>query len=122
MDFVFGIFPIIFILMFALIFGLFIFTIARSAKQWHKNNNSPRLTVEATIVGKRQDVRYNRHSGANDIGTHTTSNTSYFVTFQVESGDRMELQVDGMEYGMLIEGDYGDLMFQGTRYLSFTRK
>ena len=44
------------------------------------------------------------------------------VTFQVESGDRIELQVKGNEYGMLVEGDYGKLSFQGTRYLGFERQ
>ena len=43
------------------------------------------------------------------------------MTFQVESGDRMELSVNGPEYGMLAEGDVGELTFQGTRYLSFER-
>lgn len=122
MEFIFGIFPIMFMAVFLLIFGTVIFSTIKSAKQWNKNNNSPRLTVDATVVGKRQDVSYHRHNGANNMTTHTTSSTRYYVTFQVESGDRMELEVDGMEYGMLIEGDYGDLMFQGTRYLSFTRK
>ena len=46
----------------------------------------------------------------------------YYVTFQVESGDRMELSVRGKEYGLLAEGDYGRLTFQGTRYLGFQRK
>ena len=50
------------------------------------------------------------------------ASTSYYVTFQVESGDRIELGVSGMEYGMLIEGDTGRLSFQGTRYLSFERE
>lgn len=122
MDFMFGVFPIFFMATFLLVFGTIIFSITKSAKQWHKNNNSPRLTVDATIVGKRQNVSYHRHNGANNMTTHTTSSTRYYVTFQVESGDRMELEVDGMEYGMLIEGDYGDLTFQGTRYLSFIRK
>lgn len=45
----------------------------------------------------------------------------YYVTFQFESGDRMEFQVYGSEYGMLAEGDEGKLTFQGTRYLSFER-
>lgn len=45
----------------------------------------------------------------------------FHVTFQVESGDRMELPVSGREYGMLAEGDIGKLTFQGTRYLSFER-
>ena len=50
-------------------------------------------------------------------------NTStYFATFQVASGDRMELQMPGQEYGLIIEGDFGDLTFQGTRFLSFSRK
>lgn len=50
-------------------------------------------------------------------GYHTT----YYVTFQVDSGDRMELSVSGSEYGMLVDGDRGKLSFQGTRYLSFER-
>jgi hypothetical protein len=44
-----------------------------------------------------------------------------YVTFEVESGDRMEFHVAGHEYGMLIEGDTGNLTFQGTRYLGFDR-
>lgn len=43
------------------------------------------------------------------------------MTFQVESGDRIEFIVNGYEYGMLLEGDMGKLSFQGTRYLSFDR-
>jgi len=52
---------------------------------------------------------------------HTTTSTRYFATFQVESGDRMELQMNGQDYGMLVEGDRGRLTFQGTRYLDFQR-
>ena len=51
-----------------------------------------------------------------------TSSTTYYATFQVESGDRMELRLSGAEYGMLAEGDRGRLTFQGTRYLSFERE
>jgi hypothetical protein len=52
---------------------------------------------------------------------HSSTSTSYYVTFEVESGDRMELHVEGHEYGLLVEGDKGDLSFQGTRYLGFVR-
>ena len=51
-----------------------------------------------------------------------TSSTSYYVTFEVDSGDRIEFSMSGSEYGMLIEGDAGTLNFQGTRYLGFERK
>jgi len=30
--------------------------------------------------------------------------------------------VSSYEYGMLVEGDFGKLSFQGTRYLGFTRQ
>ncbi|MCI8615291.1 MAG: DUF2500 domain-containing protein [Lachnospiraceae bacterium] len=92
---------------------------------WNKNNNSPRLNVTAEIVAKRTDVSHHSHALAGDgTGAHgysTTFSTAYYVTFQVESGDRMEFSVNGSEYGMLAEGDTGKLYFQGTRYLSFER-
>lgn len=83
------------------------------------------MTVPAVIVAKRTDVSYHQHANAGDMsgahGFYTTSSTIYYVTFQVESGDRMEFHVSGLEYGMLTEGDTGRLTFQGTRYLSFER-
>ncbi|MCD7839604.1 MAG: DUF2500 domain-containing protein [Erysipelotrichaceae bacterium] len=48
-----------------------------------------------------------------------SSTTYYYVTFELSSGDRMEFSVKGREYGMLVEGDKGQLTFQGTRYLGF---
>ena len=117
-DFMFSIFPIIWVLMFLLIFGLILVTIVKGLKQWNKNNHSPRLTVEATVLAKRHDVSRPRSAGEHHH-YHTTN--SYFVTFEVASGDRMELQLQGHEYGLLIEGDKGKLTFQGTRYLGFER-
>ena len=110
----FSIFPIIFGIIFLLSFGLVIFVIFRSIRQENKNNHSPRLRVEAKVVSKRA------HSprGTEDPMGHTT----YYVTFEVESGDRMELKLSAQEYAMLVEGDFGDLTFQGTRYLSYQRK
>ncbi len=112
-----GVFEIIFFLMFLLIFGIFIVTAIRGVGQWNKNNHSPKLTVDATIVTKRTKVSHHNHD-TNHVG-HTS--TTYYVTFQVESGDRIELRMDGYEYGMLAEGDHGKLSFQGTRYLGFER-
>ncbi len=112
-----GGFEVMFFLVFVLVIGTFIFNFAKGIGQWNKNNNSPRLTVDATVVTKRTQV--SRHHNASTH--HTSHSTSYYVTFQVESGDRMELDVSGNEYGMLVEGDYGKLTFQGTRYLGFER-
>ena len=120
MDFMFGLFPIMFFLVFAMVIGTFIFTAVQGVSRWNKNNNSPRLTVEATVVAKRGNTSRHHHHGANGHTHHTYSNT-YFATFQFESGDRIELQMAGHEYGLIIEGDKGKLTFQGTRFLGFER-
>ena len=117
-DFMFILMPILSLLIFGLAFGVIAASLVRSGKQWHKNNNSPRLTVEAKVLAKRHDV--SRHHSAGEHHHHHYHN-SYFVTFEVPSGDRMELQLQGHEYGLLIEGGRGKLTFQGTRYLGFER-
>ena len=115
----FGAFGVMFTIVFVLFIGIFVVVIVRGIGQWNKNNNSPRLTVPATVVSKRADVSHRHHAGEHH---HTHTSTSYYVTFEVESGDRMELHMSGTEYGLLIEGDKGSLSFQGTRYLGFERE
>lgn len=112
MGFGFGLIDFLFPLMFLLVFGMIIVVFAKSFSQWNKNNHAPRLTVEAVVLGRRGHTsHHNDHHS-----------TSYYVTFEiVSSGDRMELHVPSTEYGYLIEGDRGQLTFQGTRFLSFVR-
>lgn len=96
-----------------LFFGVFIWVIIMNIGQWFKNENSPRLTVPAKIVDMRRKTHHH-HSNGHHHHSHT-----YHVTFEVESGDRMELKVSRSEYGLLVVGDSGMLSFQGTRYLGF---
>ncbi len=125
-GFGFGMFELMFTLVFFLVIGTFIVTFIKGIGQWNKNNQSPRLTVDAAVVARRTDISRHRRANAGDMsgahGYHTSTSTRYYVTFQVESGDRMELLIDGSEYGMLVEGDEGKLSFQGTRYLGFERR
>lgn len=110
--------PVMTTLIFAIVFvGIFV-TLIRGIGQWNKNNHSPRLTVPATIIAKRTNVSHHHDAGEHH---HSHTSTSYYVTFEVESGDRMEFLMAGHEYGMLMEGDKGQLSFQGTRYLGFER-
>lgn len=83
MDLVFSIFPILFLIVFVLVVGIILVAVIKGASQWHRNNQSPVLTVEAQVVAKRGDVTRHRHG---DHGVHTS--TTYYATFQVESGDR----------------------------------
>lgn len=103
------IFTILFPSMFVLFFIFFFVILGKSIAQEKKNDHSPRLTVPATVVAKRTQVR----------GDH--AHTTYYATFQVASGDRMELNVPHNEFGYLVEDDRGSLTFQGTRFLSFDR-
>ena len=119
--FLFDIIPVIVCLMFLFVIGFIIFRAVIGFNQWNKNNESPRLTVSATVVTKRTNVSRHHHSYSG-YTTHVSASTRYYATFQFASGDRMELQVSGYEYGMLVEGDRGELTFQGTRYLGFQRK
>ena len=110
MEILFGLF---FILFFVMFFSILI----RNIGEWFKNNASPCLTVPAKVVAKRSSHHHHHHAHG---GMHHS--THYHVTFEVESGDRMELSLSGQEYGLLAEGDTGRLSFQGTRYLSFERE
>ena len=116
-----SVFPFRFFIVFGIILIVFVVTFVRGIGEWHKNNNSPRLTVPAKVVSKRTSVSHGHHHSASGH-MHTTGSTRYYATFEVESGDRMELALSGSEYGMLAEGDTGKLTFQGTRYLSFERE
>lgn len=120
-----GILGIIVFFVFVIVIGGIVVNLCRGVSQWNRNNHSPRLTVEAFVVSKRMDVSHHQHANAGDPtgahGYHTTTSTSYYATFQVQSGDRMEFSVNGREYGLLAEGDSGKLTFQGTRYIGFQR-
>lgn len=71
-------------------------------------------------MDKRSHTSHHHHDHNGHM--HMSSSTSYYVTFEVQSGDRMELKVPRSEFGLLVEGDEGVLSFQGTRYLGFERK
>ena len=96
-------------LIFIIVIVMFIVTAVKGISQWSKNNNSPRVTADATVVAKRNRV----------WGDH--SHTDYYATFQFESGDRLELVVPHNQFGYLVEGDHGKLTFQGSRFVSFER-
>jgi len=97
-----------------IIIGVFVFILIKGLGEWSSNNQSAILTVPAEVVTKRS-----RTSGS---AGDSSASTSYYVTFQMDSGDRMELKMNGKEYGMLAEEDLGTLTFQGTRYQGFERR
>ena len=82
----FQFFDIIFPIVFALVLGMIIFTLVQGIMTWHKNNQSPRLTVEATVVAKRMNVEHHHHHNAGDAtgahGHHTLTSRIIMLRFR----------------------------------------
>lgn len=110
---------LLFPLFFIFVFGMIAFIMIKGIGQWSSNNKQPVISVVVKVVGKRGHTT--SHSNHHDNHMHSSNSTSYYATFEVESGDRMELHIPAKEFGMIAEGDIGKLTFQGTRYHGFER-
>ena len=65
---------------FVAVIGMMIVSAVRGTAQWHRNNQSPRLTVEAEVVSRRTDVSTFHHGGHDgDAMCHTTASTTYYL-------------------------------------------
>lgn len=103
--------------------GGILFSAGRGLGEWSRNNAQPVLRVPAKIVARRTDlsVRSHHHHDRHHHA-HTSTSTRHYATFELEHGERMEFQIANDEVGLLVEGDSGELTFQGTRYHGFARR
>lgn len=107
------IFGIVFVTIFVTISGAILFAIVRGLMQWSRNNQLPLTTVPASVISRR-----NHRSSATE---NSSASTSYYVTFEIRGGERLEFAMLGNQFGLLAEGDRGQLTHQGTRYKGFER-
>jgi hypothetical protein len=117
----FGGMPPLFALMFFLVFGIILFNIIRGVVNTVQNASSPIITVDAKVIIKRIEVSTHHHNTGTNSAPHHSSSTYYYVTFETEHGERLELKVSGRMYGLLVEGDEGRLIYQGTWFKDFQR-
>jgi hypothetical protein len=109
-----AIFMIFFVGIAAVVIGGIVFSVAKGVGNWSQNNASPILTRPAWIVAKRTKV----WGGSGD----TSASTNYYVTFQLEDNSREEFEIKDSQFGLMAEGDQGELESQGTRFLDFRRR
>lgn len=64
-----------------------LFIILEGISPWQRDSAAPALSVPAIIVSKRFDVQH--HAQQNG---HSSTSTSYNVTFEIYSGKRRELR------------------------------
>lgn len=120
---------LLFIFLVVWIFFSFIRSLIGGILKNKKISRSPKITADATVVAKRTDIPSNRRGS-----------TTYFITFQLDGGyaietdgnkteslisignDRMEFNVFGEDFGVILEGDRGKLTFQETRFIGFKRE
>ncbi len=109
-EFVIAIFPLtwcIMVLTFILLFGYALLS-PPVIRLIHRHD--PRLTVPATVTEQRMETfTINRNP----------MYTVYFVTFQVDGGERMELRASDQWYHALSAGTAGRVTFKGRELIRF---
>ncbi len=84
----FTIVPVFIGVVFVIVIGTIIFQAAKGVQEWSHNNSQPVLSVPACVVSKRTAT--SGHVSSNS-GGHVS--TSYFATFELESGERLEFSL-----------------------------
>ncbi|QOR68883.1 DUF2500 domain-containing protein [Cytobacillus suaedae] len=101
-------------IIFLIVIGGFIYVIGKGLMTWSSNNAATPVSTFAKVLSKRTQV----YGGSGE----SRARTAYFITFELGSGERVELQVKPKDSGLIVEGDKGTLMYQGTRFNGFSRK
>ncbi len=86
----FMLFEFMFPIIFVMVFGMIIFQFVAGIGTWHKNNQSPRLSVSATVVAKRENVSHHSHpNGGDPSGAHGVSyDLEYQLLCNISGGER----------------------------------
>lgn len=96
---------------------------AAERAQYSGRSYSAVTARRAVVVAKRTEVSSNTVPvfTGNGFGLGSSPETGYYVTFELESGDREELKLHGRQYGILAVGDVGLLRTNGKIFISFVR-
>ncbi|QKS60444.1 DUF2500 domain-containing protein [Paenibacillus barcinonensis] len=100
-------------IVFLVVAGGIVYGVFSGVRTWSSNNATAVLTLYSTVVTKRTEVS----GGSGD----SRATTMYYATFEFDNRERVELNVGGQMYGMLVEQDRGMLTYQGTRFKHFER-
>ena len=101
----------------------------KSMKEINDNKKAPLLSVPAKVSGKRTDIIKRNQPNAGDLsGAHgytVVMNTTYYVSFEIEDGERKEFIVDHSIYNTLLNIQYvigrneRDTVIQGNKIYIF---
>lgn len=97
-----------------LFFVMFAFVIIQMISRYKKNENSPVISTKAQLIEKHRDT----HTRTDANGIMSTDETLIFK-FKLDTGSEMKLHVSGHVFRSVPEYEWGNLTFQGTRFLKF---
>ncbi len=108
---------VIFILISMLSMGAVVAAIVLMASNKNKYNSQVERSIRAEVVKTDNNVR--SMSRLNHVDNY--DHTQFFIEFRDDSGNRITLNCNKRTYETLLPGFYGDLVYKGTRLVSFIR-
>lgn len=100
-----------------LVLAFILFIIIKGIIEWFFQNKQPVVNVSAKVVSKRTQVIHHFH----EFETHLyfPISTFYFATFECVDGGKVELEMGGVDFIQMNEGDFGMLSFRGNEFYQF---
>ena len=92
----------VFMLVFLVIAAMIVVTMIRGIGEWHKNNESPRLTVDAEVVAKRTRTDTHCHDMAGDPtgATRNHAHHQYKLFCYISGGKRRQDGIFSNRFGV----------------------
>lgn len=90
-----------------IIIVLVIVGIAKNAKQSSADNKAERQEAEARLAEKRE--------------VKAKFGIIYYAKFNLTNGEVYEFRISDTQYAKLVQGTDGQLVYQGTRFVSFVK-
>ena len=105
------------LLIVVLMFGAAIWQGARKWRVSRANDIAPIQLAGAKVVG----VRTNTIADPPDMNPKVKTNPviTRFVMFELDSGEKLELSVTPEQQAQFKEGNFGQLSYQGSRFVAF---
>lgn len=91
-----------------------------NCKIWTYGGGKPIITVNSKVINKRVRTFHDTQSYGDMIPSYNYI-TSYYVTFEMESEEKLEFSITDVEFENIAIGDTGKLSYQGSKFLAFEK-
>ncbi len=101
---------------------VFIIIVIRRVIKQNPKSYANDNTISATVFSKRTRKKRDPNTLPYDKEYQYAKTTFYYITFETETCQRIELSVDSETFKRLTEGDIGLLTYQGSQYIDFIQQ